>query len=297
MVKIRDGVIVGAQAPSKDEEEPFVRRGNVRSLSDMPHTGCCPCKPGWVFCLLLLLTIAFGVAMYFTGNRVVVIFFALFVWCVSLCLHEFGHALVAYYGGDYSVRDKGYLSLDPTKYTTLINSVVVPLVMFLLGGIGLPGGAVYINNHALKNRKWQTAVSLAGPLATFCCGVLLAVPFFVMPRDFKDSIINNDDPHTVFWQGMAFCSMIQFSALFLNLIPLPPLDGFGAIHPWLPKEWRDWLARDNNLMYCGYAGLLLVFMLFWRIPLMFSAIVGLTSLFGVPPSVIYAGSALFRLVP
>ena len=28
-------------------------------------------------------------------------------WIFSLCLHEFGHAIVAYYGGDKTVKDKG----------------------------------------------------------------------------------------------------------------------------------------------------------------------------------------------
>ena len=38
-------------------------------------------------------------------------------WAVSLCLHEFGHAAVAYRGGDRSVRGKGYLTLDIRRYT------------------------------------------------------------------------------------------------------------------------------------------------------------------------------------
>ncbi len=29
------------------------------------------------------------------------------LWIFSVCLHEFGHAIVAYYGGDTSVREKG----------------------------------------------------------------------------------------------------------------------------------------------------------------------------------------------
>ena len=36
-------------------------------------------------------------------------------WIFSLCLHEFSHALVAYYGGDTSVRDKGYLTFNPLE--------------------------------------------------------------------------------------------------------------------------------------------------------------------------------------
>ena len=38
-------------------------------------------------------------------------------WIFSLCLHEFSHALVAYYGGDFTVREKGYLTLDIRRYT------------------------------------------------------------------------------------------------------------------------------------------------------------------------------------
>jgi Zn-dependent protease len=34
-------------------------------------------------------------------------FFVVLVgWVFSLCLHEFSHALVAYYGGDYTVKEK-----------------------------------------------------------------------------------------------------------------------------------------------------------------------------------------------
>lgn len=36
-----------------------------------------------------------------------------FGWIFSLCLHEFSHALVAYFGGDHTVREKGYLTFNP----------------------------------------------------------------------------------------------------------------------------------------------------------------------------------------
>ena len=61
---------------------------------------------------------------------------------MSLCLHEFGHALVAYRGGDRSVRGKGYLTLDIRRYTDVGLSFVLPVLFLLLGGIPLPGGAV-----------------------------------------------------------------------------------------------------------------------------------------------------------
>ena len=79
----------------------------------------------------------------------------LFGWIFSLCLHEFSHALVAYYGGDYTVREKGYLTFNPLKYTHPVFSIILPLVFLLLGGIGLPGGAVYIE-------RWRSATMDSG---------------------------------------------------------------------------------------------------------------------------------------
>ena len=78
---------------------------------------------------------------------------------ISLCLHEFGHAIVAYHCGDRTVRDKGYLTLDPLRYTDLQYSILFPLLIMALGGIGLPGGAVYINTHYLRRRDlWSAGV-------------------------------------------------------------------------------------------------------------------------------------------
>src|SRR5512146_3018031 len=96
-------------------------------------------------------------------------------WIFSLCLHEFSHALVAYYGGDTTVRDKGYLTFNPLKYTHPVYSIVLPLLLLLMGGIGLPGGAVYIENWRLRSRGWISAVSLAGPTANLLVAVVLGL--------------------------------------------------------------------------------------------------------------------------
>ena len=53
----------------------------------------------------------------------------------------------------------------------------MPLLFLLIGGLGLPGGAVYIDRSRLRSRHWSSAVSLAGPLSNALLAVLPALPF------------------------------------------------------------------------------------------------------------------------
>src|SRR5574339_1275029 len=99
----------------------------------------------------------------------------LFGWIFSLCLHEFSHALVAYYGGDTTVREKGYLTFNPIRYTHPMLSIVIPVIIMMMGGIGLPGGAVYIERWRIRNRYWLSAMSLAGPLANLLIAIVLGL--------------------------------------------------------------------------------------------------------------------------
>ena len=58
-------------------------------------------------------------------------------WLVSLSLHEFGHAYTAWRFGDQDVAVRGYLTLNPFKYSSPLLSIGLPLLFIALGGIGL----------------------------------------------------------------------------------------------------------------------------------------------------------------
>jgi Zn-dependent protease len=152
-------------------------------------------------------------------------------WAVSLCLHEFGHAAVAYRGGDTAVRDKGYLTLDIRRYTDLGLSFVLPVFFLLLGGIPLPGGAVWINHGAIRSKAMLSLVSLAGPLANLAVGVALTASVAFVPMPLGLAI------------GLSCLALIQVLAFVLNILPVPGLDGFGVVEPHLSRETQAFAAR------------------------------------------------------
>ena len=166
-----------------------------------------------------------------SNPRAFLIAFIIGGWVVSVALHEFGHAITAFWGGDESVEDKGYLTLNPLKYSNPILSVIIPVVMLLLGGIGFPGGAVYINIYALRKPTYRSLVSAAGPIANLLCVILLAVPFDNYPFFLFFGYAPEE-----FLMAIAFLAFLQITAILINLLPIPGLDGFGILEPFLPQE-------------------------------------------------------------
>lgn len=161
-------------------------------------------------------------------------------WILTVVLHEFAHGIVAHWGGDYTIAERGGLSLNPLQYIDPLFSIVMPAIFLALGGVPLPGGVTYIRIDLLRNKYWQSAVSLAGPamnLILFVVGAIALHPAVGwLPRDADLSEWTN--AHRV----VASLTSLQLFAVLLNLIPVPPLDGFGAIAPYLRPQTREKLT-------------------------------------------------------
>jgi Zn-dependent protease len=160
-----------------------------------------------------------------SGVRVGVFLLVVGGWVISLCLHEFAHAYAAYRAGDRSVEAAGYLTLNPLKYAHPFLSILLPLIFIAQGGIGLPGGAVYLHKDAFRSRAMQSAAAAAGPLSNVVFGAAL----LLLAR-------GRGNEHLAFWSGVAFLGFLQLSAAVLNLLPIPGLDGYAIIEPYLAPE-------------------------------------------------------------
>ncbi len=178
-------------------------------------------------------------------------------WILSVCFHEFAHALIAYWGGDRTVRQKGYLSLNPIAYIHPIYTILLPCLILWMGGMPLPGAAVKIETHRLKNAWWKSAVSAAGPLSNILLLLILAV--VLHPRTGLVDPNAVEQPTWVLFLGAM--ATLQAMAVLFNLIPIPPLDGFGILEPFMPAETRIKLSAPN----VSLGGLFILFFVMFRV--------------------------------
>jgi len=159
-------------------------------------------------------------------------------WIVSVCLHEFGHALMAYMGGDEGVKRRGHLT-NPLTYIQPVNSILLPILYLSLGGLALPGAAVMVDERRIRWRLMRVMMSLAGPIMSAVAGLVVAAPFYL-------GIWSPSDPRPlVIAAGMLV--QLQAMAVVFNLLPIPPLDGFQAVSSLLfSYETKRSLMRLGN---------------------------------------------------
>ena len=232
------------------------------------------------------------------GNvRVDVFLFVVTGWLVSLCLHEYAHAVAGYFAGDRSVAERGYLRLNPLKYTSPLLSIVLPVVVVILGGIGLPGGAVWIDHRHIRSRAKDSLISAAGPLTNIILAVVVAFPFLVgIGPTLELSVsgqyaLSGDGGHLEFWSALAALAFLQVTASVLNLLPIPGLDGGSILQPWMsPAYQRAW-----NL-FAPY-GFILLFLALWQTRLgewFYDLVFWLSDQIGLSQALIQVGLELMR---
>jgi Zn-dependent protease len=241
-------------------------------------------RPSPVFFVLLAATALSGWASWAGwGNASLdALLFVVAGWLVTLSLHEYAHALTAYRSGDTGVATKGYLTLNLAKYTHPILSIALPVLFLLLGGIGLPGGAVWIDHWQIRGRWRDSLISLAGPAVNVLFTGVLVVPFAL-----GVDVVG----HFNFWSAVALLAYLQLTASVLNLAPIPGVDGGNAVRPWLTQAWQ----RGFDLV--APYGLLVFILLLFQSPLarpFFALIDAVAGAIGLPISLRDQGFALIR---
>ena len=273
---------VGLGRPARVWYHSGAREPEMQQTMSRGSTG--EAEPGvsanFLLLALLVCGLGFGLGAGFVEGSGAAFAFVMSGWVLGLCLHEFGHALVAGWVGETGAS--GALGLDPMRFPAPVVSVVLPLVFTVLGGIGFPGGAAPCDPQGARGRLGPVAVALAGPAMTVLCLVALALLYHLASP-------NSEALRAV----LAVSVLLQGMALVLNLMPIPGLDGYHAVRPWLPPQWQA--VGDAGVRHAALV-LLALFLCsgaFSR-PL-FRASLHLTAAMGIDPLDVVTGYRLIRL--
>ena len=154
---------------------------------------------------------------------------------LSLALHEYGHAWVAFRCGDTTARDMGRLTLNPIAHIDPIMTVLLPVFLFLTTGF-IFGGAKPVPVASWNLRKPlrdMMFVALAGPAVNLILAFVFGIAWKLAVYVFEV------DPSSVL--AVVLKQSVRFNVLLtaFNMIPIPPLDGSRVLAYLLPASLRD----------------------------------------------------------
>lgn len=152
----------------------------------------------------------------------------------AITLHEAAHGYVARHFGDMTAYAQGRISLNPARHIDFLGTIVVPaLILALSGGRFLFGWAkpVPVNYSALRSPKrhmlWVAAAGPASNLAMALGWAVLLKLAVLLPGNFI----------AVPLKLMAEAGiLVNLIFMFLNLLPILPLDGGRILASLLPNR-------------------------------------------------------------
>lgn len=180
------------------------------------------------------------------------------IWAIpvlfAITLHEVAHGWMALKLGDRTAQMLGRLSLNPIKHVDLLGTIVVPGILLFLGGF-IFGWAkpVPVSYQNLRKPKSDMAwVALAGPSANLAMGIFWAV---IAKVGFGLAQSGNAIGEPMLFMALAGI-WINAILMFLNLLPMPPLDGGRVLVSLLPDKLSWQVSRIEPYGFFILLGLL-----------------------------------------
>jgi Zn-dependent protease len=166
---------------------------------------------------------------------------------ISLSFHEFAHAFAAHLLGDNTARNLGRLSLNPLRHVDPIGLIMLLLFRF---GWARPVPVNPRNFRSTDEKSGMLLTAVAGPFANILLVFVGLLLYQLLPWGAF---------YRLPWLHSFFMIFIYLNAnlAFLNLIPVPPLDGSKILFGLLPNRFYPWLGYLER-----YGSILLIFLIF-----------------------------------
>lgn len=184
-------------------------------------------NPRFLFLIIILVIIGPGEAFINNGMQGVIDWFMDTIMMlpgivIGLSFHEFGHAKVAQLCGDNTPEAFGRVTLDPRAHVDIAGIITLIFIHF---GWGKP---VLINPNNFKNRRLDSIlVDAAGVFMNFVVALVFSLAIGLIYK--FDPAFAVGGTGYILIQLMLDIVVINVSLMLFNLIPCPPLDGFGIV--------------------------------------------------------------------
>ena len=140
---------------------------------------------------------------------------------VAISVHEFGHAYSAHLLGDDTAKMYGRMTLNPAKHLDIMG-----LIAMLIVHIGW-AKPVPVNPNNFKNYKvGNVIVSLAGVTAN----IIISIICVIIKKHVNMYAITEITSAIIIYN-------VSFAAF--DLLPIPPLDGWGVISSFIPYKYNE----------------------------------------------------------
>lgn len=155
----------------------------------------------------------------------------------GLTLHEAAHAFSSHLLGDDSAKVMGRLSLNPAVHVDPLGTLILPLVCSVFGApfIGWAKPVPYDERNFKNPTRDAMLTAAAGPVANLLVGFICML-FLALVQKFQWNIFATGsflNPLLKLASAMIF---INGLLAFLNLIPLPPLDGATILRHFVSRN-------------------------------------------------------------
>lgn len=164
-------------------------------------------------------------------NALVNILVSLVAIAIAISVHEFGHAYAAHLLGDDTAKTYGRMTLNPAKH---VDPIGLLFMVILKIGWAKP---VPVNANNFKNYKLgNLLVSLAGVIANIITAIVC-----VYINKYVDMYAINLIAYMTIMYNLGFAAF--------NLLPIPPLDGWGVISTFIPYKFNEFVYKYESMSY------------------------------------------------